>query len=95
MRGGEAGRMGIPLERLDAAEQAIAELFAAANSPGRYPGNKFNSKFEVSLAGPDSGRRGRPVGGNKVHTPKMRCRREEFDADALAFVGRFAEKNDA
>ena len=38
-------------------------------------------------------RRG-PIGGNEINTPEMRRGREEFDADALAFVGGITKKND-
>jgi len=34
-----------------------------------------------------------PIGGREIHAPEMRGRREEFDADALAFVGKVADKN--
>ncbi len=47
------------------------------------------------LSRADSGGRRGPIGGNEIDTPEMRRGREEFDADALALVGGFAQKHDA
>ncbi len=47
------------------------------------------------LARTNGCRRRGPIRGDEIHTPEMRRGREKFDADALAFVGGFAEKHDA
>ena len=75
----------------DLRPSALSEGFKAGASLFVYkPVDRAHLKARAN----SSGRRG-PIGGNEINAPEMRRGREKFDADALAFVGGFAEKDDA
>src|SRR5579864_5842429 len=51
--------------------------------------------MKETLARADSGGRRGPIGRHEIHAPEMRRGREEFDANALPFVGCVSQKHDA